>query len=127
MRNDPHTDHNHEEEIMRGKNRFTIGFMAMMAVIGIGNVSGSFASDAAYVAVAERIGHGGSNYQSKSAPTSNCPVKADVVERIGGGGSTYSSSRTTDCQVAGDERSKVRVIERIGAGGSTYLTSQPVS
>jgi hypothetical protein len=58
MRNAPHADHNYEEEIMRGKNRVTIGFMAMMAVIGIGDVSGSFASDSAYVAVAERIGHG---------------------------------------------------------------------
>lgn len=112
---------------MRGKNKVTIGFMAMMAVTGIVNVSSSFASDAARVAVTERIGHGGSIYQSKLAQTSNCPAKADVVERIGGGGSTYSSSQTTDCQVAGDERSKVRVIERIGGGGSTYLTSQPMS
>lgn len=118
---------NHKEEIMRGKNRVTIGFIAMMAVTGIVNVSCGFASDFGEVAATERIGHGGSIYQSKSAQASNCPIKAGVVDRIGAGGSMYSLSRNEVCPVAGDERSNVRVIERIGAGGSTYLTSQPVS
>lgn len=43
---------------MRGKNRVTIGFIAMMAVTGIVNVSCGFASDFGEVAATERIGHG---------------------------------------------------------------------
>lgn len=38
---------NHKEEIMREKNRVTIGLIAMMAVTGVVNVSSSLASDAA--------------------------------------------------------------------------------
>ncbi|MFO0701314.1 MAG: hypothetical protein U0236_19000 [Nitrospira sp.] len=112
---------------MRGKNKVAIGFMAMVAVTGMVNVSSSFASDIGQVTTTKRIGHGGSTYQSKSAQASKCPVKADVVERVGAGGSTYPSSQPVGCQVAGDERSKAKVIERIGAGGSTYLASQPMS
>lgn len=111
---------------MREKNRVTIGFIAMMAVTGIVNVSSGFASDVSQVAVTKRIGHGGSTYQSM-AQSSNCPVKADVVERIGAGGSRYSSSQSGGCLVAGDEQRKAKIIERIGAGGSTYLASQPMS
>lgn len=66
---------------MRGKNKVAIGFMAMVAVTGMVNVSSSFASDIGQVTTTKRIGHGGSTYQSKSAQASKCPVKADVVER----------------------------------------------
>lgn len=112
---------------MGEKNKVTIGFMAMMAVTGFVNVSSTFASNAAHVEVAERIGHGGSTYRSKSDRADNCQVKVDMVERIGAGGATYSSSHIGDCQVVGDEPKNVHVIERIGAGGPTYSPSRPVS
>jgi hypothetical protein len=118
---------NHKEEIMREKNRVTIGLIAMMAVTGIVNVSSGFASDVGEVAGTKRIGHGGSTYQLQSDRVGPCQMKADVVERIGAGGSRYSSSQNEGCQVAGDEQKKVNVIERIGAGGSTYSPSRPVS
>lgn len=111
---------------MRGKHKVTIGFVAMMAVTGIVNGSSSFASELGQVAATERIGHGGSTYQSKSAQARHCTVTADVVERIGAGGSVYSSSQKGGCPVAGDEQNTVRMIERIGAGGSTYLAGHPM-
>ena len=112
---------------MRGKNKVTIGFMTMMAVTGVVNVSSSFASDAAHVAVSERIGHGGSTYSSKSGSVGACRMKLEVVERIGAGGATYGSSQDGGCQAAGDDRRKVNGTERIGAGGSTYSSSESVS
>ncbi len=112
---------------MRGKSGMIIGFMAMVAAIGMVHASSSFASELDQVVVEERIGHGGSTYQSKSVQASNCPVKDSVVERIGAGGSTYSSSQTDGCHMAGNERPTVTIMERVGAGGSTYSSSQPVS
>lgn len=112
---------------MRGKNKVAIGFMAMMAVIGMIEVSRSFASDTGHLVVEERIGHGGSTYQSKSAQAGHCLVKDNVGERIGAGGSMYRSSQDGRCQAAGDARNQGKVIQRIGAGGSTYSPSRPVS
>jgi hypothetical protein len=72
----------------------TVGFLSMMAAIGVVNASASFASDVSTADVLERIGQGGSTYQSKSDRAGDCQSKVDVLERIGHGGSTYSSSRT---------------------------------
>ncbi len=112
---------------MRGKNRVTIGFIAMMVATGIVDASGSFASGAGHVTGAERIGHGGSTYQVLVGPVSACQMKADVIERIGVGGATYLSGQASECQIAGKERNSVNSIERVGAGGSTYSARQPKS
>ena len=111
---------------MRRKNVVTTGVMAMVAVMGMANVSNSVASDAGQ---GERIGHGGSTYQSKVGRAGDCQVKVDVVERIGAGGSTYVSSQSISggCQAVREERKQVDVIERIGVGGSTYFSRQPAS
>lgn len=82
---------------MRRRNRVAIGFRVVMAVTGIVNGASSFASDVSQVAAIERIGHGRSTYNSKSAQASTCPVKGNVVERIGGGGATYSSRQPVGC------------------------------
>ncbi|MBX3303875.1 MAG: hypothetical protein KF693_16815 [Nitrospira sp.] len=113
---------------MRGKSIVTIGFLSIVAVTGVVNASSSFASDASRVNVAERIGHGGSIYQSEPDRAGVCQVRVDMVERIGAGGSIYSSSRSRStqaggCQVAEEEQKRVDIIERIGAGGSTYSFS----
>lgn len=112
---------------MRGKSGITIGFLSMIAVTGVVTASGSMASDVRQVAVAERIGHGGSTYQPQFEGARDCQVKVDRVERIGAGGSTYSPNEVGRCQVSGEDRSKVNVMERIGHGGSTYSSGQPMS
>ena len=113
---------------MRGKSTMTIGCMAIMAVTGVVNASGSFAAETNRVGVMdERIGHGGSTYSSSQPDgAGDCRLgagerrKVDVIERIGTGGSTYSFTQADGCQVVREERRKVDVIERIGTGGSTY-------
>lgn len=117
---------------MRGKSKMAIGFLAMVAVTGVVNASSGLASDVGQVSVTERIGHGGSTYQSHFESAIDCWMKVDRVERIGAGGSTYASSRSTStqahtCQAAEEGQKRVDVIERIGAGGSTYFSNQTVS
>ncbi len=135
MRDNPRQSTNPKEEIMRVKNIMMMGFFSLVAATGVTNASSSFAADANRVGVMdERIGHGGSTYDSSQPDgASDCPVRpgeqreVDVIERIGTGGSTYAFSKTDGCQMAGEGRKKVDVIKRIGTGGSTYSTSQPIS
>ncbi len=111
---------------MSGKRIVMLGILATVAATGLVSASGSFASDASRGDGSERIGHGGSTYQSKSASTGDCQVKVEVIERVGQGGSIYrsQSGQVSDCQSASDAAKPVDVVERIGHGGTQYSSSQ---
>ena len=106
---------------MSGKSFMMLGILATVAATGLVSVSGSFASDAS-----ERIGHGGSIYQSTSARTGECQTKVEVIERVGQGGSIYrtQSGQISDCQSVSETAKPVDVVERIGHGGIQYSSSQ---
>lgn len=114
---------------MRGMNKLGIGFVAMVAAVGMANVAGSMAAETGV----ERHGVGGAIYSSSQAMADGAMVcakgeerqKVEVTERIGHGGSTYQSktSQTGDCQAG----QRVDVVQRIGQGGSIYSSSQTMS
>jgi hypothetical protein len=109
-----------------------VGLLSMMIAIGVVSASVSLASDASRGNVLERIGQGGSIYQSKSGRVGDCRTKVDVIERIGHGGSTYSSSQSKsvqvgDCHLVAEREQSMDVVERIGQGGSTYSSKQRMS
>lgn len=115
---------NRKEVVVRVKSMLAIGFLSMMAATVAMNASSSFAADTNLADPINRIGHGGSIYQSKSARMVDCRV--DVVARIGHGGSTYSSSQSgsVNCALEKDAGKPVNVMARIGHGGSTYSFTQ---
>lgn len=77
---------NHKEDVMRARGRKLVGFLAVMAAIGFGNTSDSFA-DAHRVDV---IGNpGGTVAQSDSMKAQGNRVRVDVIERIESGGAVY--------------------------------------
>lgn len=111
---------------MSGKSFVMLGILATVAATGLASASGSFASDASRGEGSERIGHGGSIYQSKSTRIGDCQVKVDVIERIGQGGSLFrsQSGQVSECQSASDTAKPVDVVVRIGHGGTQYSSSQ---
>lgn len=115
---------NRKEVVVRVKGMLGIGFLSMIAATAPTNASGSFAADTNPADPINRIGHGGSTYQSKSAKIVDCRV--DVAARIGHGGSTYSSSQSgsVNCALEKDAGKPVNVMARIGHGGSTYSFTQ---
>jgi len=104
-----------------GKSFMMMGILATVAAAGFISAPSSFASDAS-----ERIGHGGSIYQSNAARTGDCQTKAEVSERIGQGGSIYrtQAGQISDCQSVSETSKPVDVVERIGHGGIQYSSSQ---
>lgn len=111
---------------MSGKSFMLMGILATVAATGLVSASGSFASDASRGNGSERIGHGGSSYQSESARTGDCQAKVEVIERIGQGGLIYrsQSGQLSDCPSADNTTKPVDVVERIGHGGVQYSSSQ---
>lgn len=105
--------------------------LTILAVTGVMTSPGSIAAPPSGTAAMDRIGHGGSTYDTGHGmalrgdgctflnPTG---TKIDVIERIGHGGSTYSLSRLTSDQQAHCTglRASITNEERIGHGGSTY-------
>ncbi len=111
---------------MSAKGMWTIVFLSMVVAIGAGQVLDSFASDASRTDIGERVGHGGSTYQSKSIRASDCRIVGE--ERIGQGGSMYQlKSGPGDCQIAKEAVQSEDGAKRIGHGGSTYPTRQTMS
>lgn len=105
--------------------------LTTFAVTGVMNPSGSIAAPPSGKEAIERIGHGGSTYNTAHGMTAardGCNlsnptgVQVDVIERIGHGGSTYFSSRLTSDQpvTCTGLQVKVEIEDRIGHGGSTY-------
>ena len=119
-------NHSCKEDIVSRKRFMMMGIWATVAAISLVSASGSSASDANRGDGSERIGHGGSTYQSKSARTGDCQAKVEVIERIGQGGSIYrsQSGQISDCQSASDTAKPVDAVERIGHGGIQYSSSQ---
>ena len=111
---------------MSGRRFMLMGILATVAAAGLLSASNSFASDASRGDGSERIGHGGSTYQSTSAHTGDCQTKVDVIERIGQGGSIYrtQSGQISACQSVSETSKPVDVVERIGHGGIQYSSSQ---
>ncbi len=112
--------------------------LTTLAVTGVMHPSGSIAVSTSGTDVMERIGHGGSTYDTahgmepgrdgctRSNPTG---LKIDVIERIGQGGSTYSSSRPTSDHPVNctGVQARVTINERIGHGGSTYSSGETMT
>lgn len=109
--------------------------LTTLAVTGVMTSAGSFAAPLSGTAAMDRIGHGGSTYDTAHGMAlggDSCTLlnstgtKVDVIERIGHGGSTYTSSRLTpdkEVHCTGLEAS-VSNEERIGHGGSIYPYGQ---
>lgn len=118
---------------MRGTNKWAIGFVAMAAVTGMVNASGSFAADANHEAGIERHGVGDPIYPANQPMADGAVAcvkgveqqKVEVIERIGHGGSTYQSTATQASNCQGGRR--VDVVHRIGQGGSIYSSSQTMN
>ncbi|MDH4081775.1 MAG: hypothetical protein OEU68_18410 [Nitrospira sp.] len=116
---------------MKGTIILAATLLTTLAVTGVMNPSRSIAVPTSGIEVMERIGHGGSTYDTADGmvpgrdgctllnPTG---VPVDVIERIGHGGSTYSSSRLTSDQPVSCTglQANVNIEGRIGHGGSTY-------
>jgi len=124
---------------MSSRAMVAIGFVSMVIATGVVGVSWSVASDTNEVDVVksawasnERIGQGGSTYQSNAVRTGDCTSSgeaegtADVVKRIGHGGSHYQgkSAHTGPCNFAGEAGGQVDVVEHIGQGESQYSNGQ---
>jgi len=116
-----------KEDLVSAKGILTIVFLSMVVATGIVNTFDSFASDTSRIDIGERIGHGGSTYQSKFIQASDCRVVRE--ERLGHGGSMYQlkSGQFGDCQIAREGGKKEEVAQRIGHGGSIYSSSQTMS
>lgn len=106
-------------------------FLTTLAVTNAMSLSASTAAPPHGSAVTNRIGHGGSTYDTAHGVahvTDGCThmnqtgAKVDVIERIGHGGSTYFSSQLTSDHPINctSVQARVKIEERIGHGGSTY-------
>ena len=146
MRNDPQADHNHEEEIMKGADSVTIGFIVMTTVTGIviGNDKAghlcipnvqmkrfSLGLHGPFIRVRymwlcntnknRNDLHADHNHEEEIMKGTNRVIIGFIatmaVTGIVNGGSSFAS-----------DAGQVAVTKRIGHGGSTYqLRSGPVS
>ena len=112
--------------------------LTTLAVTVVMNPLASIALPTSGMEVMERIGQGGSTYDTdqgmalvkdRCIPMHATGVKFDVIERIGHGGSTYSSSRLTSDQPVNCTamQPKMKIDERIGHGGSTYSSGDTMT
>ena len=119
------------EAIMKRTIIITATLLTTFAVTGVMNPLASIAVSTSGVEVMQRIGHGGSTYdtaQGMALGRDRCTLlhatgaMVDVIERIGHGGSTYSSSRLTSDHPVNCTglQAMLAIEERIGHGGSTY-------
>ncbi len=113
---------------MKVRSLVALGYMSVMAAIGLGTAPGSVAAETNHTGlVEERVGHGGSIYYSNqtTAMRSNSCAAAQgdlVEERIGHGGSILRSKATGDCALLAEDRTKGPLVEeRVGHGGSVYV------
>lgn len=81
---------NHKEDVMRARGRKLVGFLGVMAAIGFGNTSDSFAG-AHRVDVIGNLGR--TVVQSDSLKAGGESMRVDVVGSIGSEGPTYSYSQ----------------------------------
>jgi len=112
---------------MSGRAVWTIGLVLMVIAAGVVHPFDSVASDLSRTDIGERIGHGGSTYQSKLLQSRDCHVVGE--ERIGHGGTTYrfQSRQAGQCEKAREGGQKEEVTKRIGHGGAIYSPSQTMS
>ncbi len=99
----------------------------MVIATGLVHPFDSVASNTSRTEIAERIGHGGSTYQSRFLQASDCQVVGE--ERIGHGGTTYrlQSRQAGQCEKAREGGQKEEVTKWIGHGGTIYSPSQTMS
>ena len=99
----------------------------MGVATGVVHPFDSVASHSSRTDVGERIGHGGSIYESKFLQAKDCHVVGE--ERIGHGGTTYrlQSRQAGQCEKAREGGQKEVMTQRIGHGGTTYSSSFKVS
>jgi hypothetical protein len=81
---------NHKEDVMRARGRKLVGFLAVMATIGFGSTSDSFAG-AYRVDVIGNLGR--TVAQSDSMKARGESMRVDVIARIVTEGPTYSYSQ----------------------------------